>query len=63
MLYVARRRAKRRTWRAAKVALVATSKVGVGPGVKTLVQRSSTNDPMVVFWLLAADNLGCSTGR
>ena len=28
-------------WSAAKLALVATSRVGVGPGVKMLFQRSS----------------------
>lgn len=29
------------------MALAATSKVGVGPGVKTLAQRSSTNEPII----------------
>lgn len=39
MLDVARRRAKKRAWRAAKAAFVATSRVWVGPGVKMDSQR------------------------
>ena len=41
------RRARRRAWSAAKVTLVATSKVGVGPGVNTLDHRSSTKETMI----------------
>lgn len=41
------RRARRTAWSAAKVTLVATSKVGVGPGVNTLDHRSSTKEPMI----------------
>lgn len=47
MLYVARRRANRRAWRAAKVTLVAMRREGVGPGVKMLDQRSSINEPII----------------
>lgn len=43
-LYVARRRHNRRNWRQAKEALVATSRVEVGPGTKTLFQSSSKKD-------------------
>jgi hypothetical protein len=39
MLYVASSIANRRTWSAAKEAFVATSRVGVGPGVKMESQR------------------------
>jgi hypothetical protein len=45
-LYVARRRHSRRNCRQAKEALVATSSVGVGPGVKMLFQSSSKKDAM-----------------
>jgi hypothetical protein len=45
-LYVARRRHSRRNCKQAKEALVATSSVGVGPGVKMLFQSSSKKDAM-----------------
>jgi hypothetical protein len=47
MLYVARRRMKRRVCKAAKVTFVARRRVGVGPAVKMLDHRSSINDGMV----------------
>lgn len=48
MLYVARPRMKRTSWRAAKLALVAINKVRVGPGVKTLDHSSSMKEAMVL---------------
>ena len=45
-------------WRAAKLALVATRRVGVGPGVKMLFQRSSKKDAMLV-----QDVTGSSTSQ
>ena len=41
------RRARKINWRAAKLALVATRRVGVGPGVKMLFQRSLKKDAML----------------
>lgn len=49
------RRENKTTCSAAKVALVATSRVGVGPGVKTLDQSSSTNDPMMTGEVFRSD--------
>jgi hypothetical protein len=46
-LYVAIRRANRMNWSAAKLALVATRRVGVGPGMKMLFQRPSKKDAML----------------
>jgi hypothetical protein len=48
MLYVPMKRAKKRSWSAAKEALVAMRRVGVGPGVKMDSQRSSKNLPAMV---------------
>ncbi len=48
MEYVARRRARRTTWRQAKDAFVAIRRVGVGPGVKIDSQREVRNDDMTV---------------
>ncbi len=45
-LYVASRRQSSRNCRQAKEAFVATSSVGVGPGLKTLLQSSSKKDAM-----------------
>lgn len=45
-------------WSAAKLALVATRRVGVGPGVKMLFQRSSKKDAM-----LAENNARSSTSQ
>lgn len=47
--YVAISRTKRRSWRAAKAALVAIRRVGVGPGVKMEFQSSSRNEAMVLM--------------
>ena len=44
MLRVATRRISRRNCSVAKVAFVATKRVGVGPGVKMEPQRSSRKD-------------------
>ena len=44
MLYVAIRRQSRTNCRQANEALVATRRVGVGPGVNMLLERSSKND-------------------
>ena len=49
MLRVTIKRTKRRICREAKVAFVATSNEGVGPGVKILDQRSSRKDAMPDF--------------
>ena len=51
-LRVAARRARRRNCSAPNVALVATRRVGVGPGVKTEFHRSSRNDAMLESGLL-----------
>lgn len=49
MLYVPMKSAKKRSWRAAKEALVAIRRVGVGPGVKIDSHRSSKKlDAMLV---------------
>lgn len=42
-----RRRAKKTSWSAAKVTLVAIKRVGVGPGVKMLDHRSSMKEAMI----------------
>jgi hypothetical protein len=47
MLNVKARRAARVSWRKAKVALVARSRVGVAPGVKTESQRFVRKSAMV----------------
>lgn len=49
ILDVAMRRRNRTSWSAANVALVATRRVGVGPGVNTLDHRSSTKDA-ISYW-------------
>ena len=46
-LYVARRRARKINWSAAKVTLVAIKSVGVGPGVKMLDHRSPMKEAMI----------------
>lgn len=60
MLYVAMRRPSRRSWRAAKATFVAMRRVGVGPGTKMELQRSSKK---VAIGRLAAEvgegGLGC----
>jgi len=48
-LWVTIKRTKSRNCREAKVAFVATSSEGVGPGVKILDQRSSRKDAMLDF--------------
>lgn len=47
ILDVATRSRKRTSWSAANVAFVATRRVGVGPGVNTLDQSSSTKEAML----------------
>ena len=44
---MARRRARKISWSAAKVTLVAIKRVGVGPGVKMLDHRSSMKEAMI----------------
>lgn len=51
ILYVATRSMNRTSWSAANVALVATRSVGVGPGVNTLDQRSSTKEAILYIKL------------
>lgn len=50
--YVATRRMKRSSWRAAKAAFVAISRVGVGPGVKMEFQSSSRKEAMIQVMIL-----------
>lgn len=47
---VVTRRTRSRSWRVPKVALVAMSRVGVGPGVKIDSQRSTMKDDIVYDW-------------